>query len=503
MPKKTVHDLRAASTETELKLALPTDDPAGLLLRLSRLAVLKRHKPVQQQLHNTYFDTAQQQLQHAQAALRIRRVDGDAATQWLQTLKTGAPGSSALSRRGEWEAPVSGPALEPGALDTKAWSCLDRDGSLFKALGPCFDTDFTRTVWLVRRRDTSQVEVALDIGSVTSGERSTPICELELELKSGAVTALFDVAQQIAAVVPVLPLAMSKAQRGYALASGSIDQPTSASPTHLAPGMSLHETARVVMQEMFGQFTANLIALCRSDDPEVVHQARVGWRRLRSARRLFRPVLPAAAQPDWGALRPLLAILGELRDLDVARTDTLPPLRDAYVAASDDRARAWDTMMTALGQANAVQRTAVRYALQDLAVGRCLLQATSWLDPAAWALDTGDDGDGGDRSLKRWATQRATRLHTRLKSARKTAQDLQALHEVRLMAKRTRYSIEALRGVLPRRMLRQWLPAAVALQKGIGADRDLAQAIGALERIEARPDLTAFVRGVALGRNTR
>ncbi len=75
------------------------------------------------------------------------------------------------------------------------------------------------------------------------------------------------------------------------------------------------------------------------------------------------------------------------------------------------------------------------------------------------------------------------------------------LHEVRLMAKRTRYSIEALHDVLPRRIVRRWHPAAVALQKSIGADRDLVQAIGQLERIEARHDLTAFVRGVATGRS--
>jgi inorganic triphosphatase YgiF len=477
---------------------LPTDDPAGLLQRLSRVAVLKRRKPVQQRLHSTYFDTAQQLLRQAQAALRLRRVDGDGAPRWLQTLKTGAVGSSALSRRGEWEAPVGGPALEAGALDAATWSQLDPDGSLFKALGPCFVTEFTRTAWMVRRRDASLVEVALDIGAVVSGERSTPICELELELKAGPVSALFEIAQEIAGCVPVLPLTMSKAQRGYALACDALDRPTSASPPDLSPGMSLHETARLVLQEMFGQFTANLNALCRSDDPEVVHQARVGWRRFRSARRLFRPLLPASAQPDWTALRPLLDFLGHLRDLDVARTDILPPLRDAFVADSDDRARAWDAMSVALAQAGTVQRTAVRYALQEPAVGLCLLQATRWLDPADRAPGAGEDDD---RSLKRWATRRATRLHARLTHANKTARDPQALHEVRLMAKRTRYGIEALRGVLPRHMVRHWHPAAVALQKCIGADRDLAQAITQLERVEARSDLTAFVRGVAIGRS--
>ncbi len=497
MPRKTDRAATLTGNETELKLALPSDDPADLASRLSRVAVLKRRKPERQLLHTTYFDTPQQHLRRAEAALRIRRVETTAAPRWLQTLKTGARGSSALSRRGEWEAPVDGPALESGALDAKAWARIDPDGSVFDTLGPCFITAFTRTIWMVRSRGGSLVEVALDIGSVTSGERSAPICELELELKSGPVSALFDIAQKIAGSVAVLPLAMSKAQRGYALATDTIHAATTAAPPRLASGMALQDTARLVLCEMFGQFTANLHALIRSDDPEVVHQARVAWRRLRSARRLFKSVLPTLEQPDWAALGPLLAFLGDQRDLDVARTETLPPLQDAFVAGSADRAQAWDTMMLSLMQAGVEQRIAVRYALEVPAVGACLLQATRWLDaaPARLAAASSDAP-----SLRRWASERATRIHARLKRANKAAHDPQALHDVRLLAKRVRYSIEALRGVLPQRMVRKWYPETVDMQKRIGAERDLEQAIHVLEQVEARPDLTAYLRGVVAGR---
>ncbi len=484
-----------SSTETELKLALPGTDPSELLHRLSRTPVLRRRKPQQQVLHSIYFDTPQHHLRRAQAALRIRRVDGGAAPRWLQTLKTGAQGSSALSRRGEWEVPVAGPALEPGALDATAWSRIDPDGAWIGILEPCFVTTFTRTIWLVRRRDGSVIEVALDIGSVTHDGRSAPICELELERKAGPVSALFELAQQIAQSVAVLPSAMSKAQRGYALAAASIDAPTMAMPPRLTSRMTLHDTARGVIAEMFGQFTANLNALLRSDDPEVVHQARVAWRRMRSARRLFKTVMPADGQPDWRALDPLLTTLGELRDLDVARTETLPPLREAFVGGNADRARAWDAMERRLDQTRTSLRAAARHHLQDPAMGLCLLQATRWLEPTAPEPATTEEA-----SLRHWAKDRATRLHARLKRARKRADDPQDLHDVRLLAKRTRYSIEALRAVLPRQVVRKWYPQAVDLQKQIGAERDLEQAIVLLARFEVRPDLAAFVRGVLAGR---
>ena len=53
-----------------------------------------------------------------------------------------------------------------------------------------------------------------------------------------------------------------------------------------------------MLREMFNQFTANLNALRASDDPELVHQARIGWRRFQSARRLIDPVLAHESMPS-------------------------------------------------------------------------------------------------------------------------------------------------------------------------------------------------------------
>ena len=76
--------------ETELKLALPTSDPAGLAKRLARLPVLARRTPRREQLHNVYYDTPDQVLRQRQVALRIRRVGSGAEPRWLQTLRSAA-----------------------------------------------------------------------------------------------------------------------------------------------------------------------------------------------------------------------------------------------------------------------------------------------------------------------------------------------------------------------------------------------------------------------------
>jgi inorganic triphosphatase YgiF len=488
--------------EVELKLALPGGDTMALARRLARTAVLKRRSAHTFALHNIYFDTPDQQLRQQHAALRLRRVGDGAAAHWLQTLKTGKPADSALSSRGEWEGPVAGPHLERSALDAAAWSRIDPKDTLFRALQPAFVTDFQRTVWLVRRRDRSVVEVALDIGKVHGADHSADICELEFELKAGPVSALFDVAADIAGSVSLLPLAMSKAQRGYALASDSIDAPVNARPPAIRRRMGLPDTARTVLREMFGHFTGNLVALRRNDDPEVVHQARVAWRRFRSARRLFKPALGDAGMPSWRELDPLLALLGEIRDLDVARAETLPSLRDACIAQSAARARTWDALMDQLSQHAMERRSEARRLLEDPAVGNCLLQITRWLDAPEPGADAQPTANPGGLSLREWAIQRATRLHGRLQRATQHAQDAQTRHGARILAKRTRYSIEALRDVLPRHITRKWYRQAVETQKSIGTDRDLQQAVDLLTRLAAPADIVAFLRGVAVGRDT-
>ncbi|MDD2711596.1 MAG: CHAD domain-containing protein [Simplicispira sp.] len=494
------------SLEIEIKLALPTSDPVALLQQLAGVPVLARRKHTRKQVHNLYYDTPAQALRAQRMAVRLRRVDGPTEAQWLQTLKTSGVEEGALSRRGEWETPVPGPALVQPALQAAApWRRLDPDGAVFAALEPCLSTDFERVVWTVRQRDGSAIEVALDRGQITAGGRTAPICELELELLSGEPAALFALARQIARRVAVVPLAASKAQRGYALREDTLDAPQRACPLPLGDKLPFGEVARGVLAEMFGQFTANLNALCRSDYPELVHQARVGWRRFRSALRLFKPGLAAQALPSWDALAPLLALLGELRDLDVARTHTLPALQPLWMAGEPGRAPAWQAMEQSFAQAALAQRLAVRRALQAPTVGAALLATTEWLETLALPLGAdspavqGGQAPGTSRkALRHWLRQRMARLHARWKKALGDTTHPQNQHRARILAKRLRYNAEALRPLLPARAQR-WQKQAGRLQQNLGATRDVVQAGVLAARLDADRAVVGFLRGFAAG----
>jgi inorganic triphosphatase YgiF len=491
-----------AFREIELKLALPCADPLALEPLLARLPLLAHRRATRERLHNTYFDTPGDSLNDQRTALRIRRVGDQNPPVWLQTLKMGGSGESALSLRGEWEVAVPGAELEWNLLQTTPWSQLDPDGALFRALAARFTTDFTRTRWTVRNRDNgSVVEVALDLGHIMAGGHSAPICELELELKAGEPTALFEMARQIASAVAVLPLGASKSQRGFALAHGMLDKPSRARTPPLLPKMPVPEAASLVLREMLNHFSTNLHTLIASDDPEVVHQARVAWRRLKTALALFKKTPLVRAAPELQALKPLLKELGKLRDLEVANLQTLPMLANAYVGGSHKRKARWQALQEALALATLAQHQRVRQTLFDPATGATLLALTEWLEIQHADAPSVNVSDIKTKTLRAWARLRIERLQEQLKGTLKKSHNADHLHCTRILAKRLRYGVETLRTVLPKRRAQQWHRQAAQLQNAMGAERDLQQALGLAKRLKAHATLLAFLRTVALGRN--
>lgn len=483
--------------ELELKLALPLLDLHLLEKHLGRVAVIGRRRPKRQQLYNTYYDTPAHTLQRNAVALRVRRLGNADAPQWVQTLKMGAAGDSALSRRGEWEAPISTDGLDQTLLVDTPWAELDADGSLFQALHPVFTTSFERLSWIVAL-DTGRVEIALDRGNVLMAGHSAPLCELEIELLEGSTDAVFEVASQIGQHISLMPLHMSKSERAYRLADGTLDAPARARPPALDERMELGAIALTVLRESFLQFTANLYTLRSSDAPEVLHQARVGWRRFKSNLKLFRKLIDESTLPSLAPLKPLLRRLTELRDLEVAATEVFPVYADAYQTGDAQRAQQWSHLGEALRRAIEEKREGLRAILMDPAIGCTLVQMVRWLETGVF--DTGWRPDEHKkRSVGQWASRRMAHLAELLKSLPKKSRDLLVQHRRRILAKRLRYGVEVLQPLLPRKHAERWLESAMRYQNRIGVERDLVQAIETAQGLDAAPGIVQFLRGVAFG----
>ena len=86
-----------------------------------------------------------------------------------------------------------------------------------------------------------------------------------------------------------------------------------------------------------------------------------------------------------------------------------------------------------------------------------------------------------------------------MQAASKRANDVAGRHRARILAKRLRYGVEALRTLLPERRARRWQEQAVGMQATIGAARDVIKAATIVSRLGSDADIAAFMRGVAVG----
>src|SRR5437016_4289529 len=204
--------------EIELKLAI---DPKHAV-RVASLPALQARagRPTTQKLTSIYFDTPENALLRDGWALRLRR----AGRAWVQTLKGEGHAAGGLHAREESEHAIATSELdlyrvESGELRKRLLKWRNAG-----TLVPRFRTEFRRTAWLVEMPGGDRVECALDRGVVRTqdGKRSEPICEIELELKQGNAGALFELARELARHLPYELEDRSKADRGYALAGGTV-----------------------------------------------------------------------------------------------------------------------------------------------------------------------------------------------------------------------------------------------------------------------------------------
>lgn len=80
-------------------------------------------------------------------------------------------------------------------------------------LKPVFSTDFERESWLIECGNGTHIEVAFDQGKIVAGEKQTPICEVEFELKSGLPIDLLRFVQTLTLENELRLSSASKAKR--------------------------------------------------------------------------------------------------------------------------------------------------------------------------------------------------------------------------------------------------------------------------------------------------
>jgi CHAD domain-containing protein len=86
-----------------------------------------------------------------------------------------------------------------------------------------------------------------------------------------------------------------------------------------------------------------------------------------------------------------------------------------------------------------------------------------------------------------------------MRQAHTEADTFEQWHQVRILAKRLRYSAEAMQELLPRQLAKNCMSSATAIQSSIGAKRDIAQASALVMKLNLDRGIAEFLRGVVVG----
>jgi triphosphatase len=474
------------SQEIEIKLVIEAPLIARLWLALSRFG---HDKPVSRRLFSAYYDTPDCVLKNHGVALRLRR-EGQ---RWIQTLKSAGKVTGGLHERTEHETevPVQLPSFP--AVKEAGFGRLIADRQMREALNVVFTTQFTRGTTSIQREDGARIEVCVDRGVIAAGERREPICEIELELKTGPIDALFDFAIALTQDLPLRLESRSKAERGYALAAGTTPAPVKAWAPVLSPDMSAQSGCANVMLACVAHLQANEAGLLAGSDPEYLHQARVALRRLRSAYRVFGSLSndgPLAQAME--EVRALAKVLGKARNLDVFAMETLAPAgaRDhAGMAAVHRRTQALRRRASRAAR-EAVAAPAYTNMLLRLTRTLSVLQTSALETMALQQSALGTLAQGGTNTpakptLKDFAAGFLARQESRVrKRGRKIARlGPEQLHRLRIQVKRLRYATEFFLSLAEMQKGGNDLQAETTLQKLLGRLNDDAMAWAVLDRL--------------------
>lgn len=453
------------ASEVELKLEFSPADAGRLAAHPALQAGLV--PPADRDLLSIYFDTPDGALHQAGVYLRLRESGGRV----VQTIKAARSEGEFLARH-EWECERTGRSPDLAAAKGTALEPL-LTPEVRAALQPVFETRISRRIHRIAH-DGAEIEIAIDRGEISTKTHSCPICELELELKRGAIKALFRLARLLAEDVALRLEVKTKAERGYELLAGRRLTAERARPVHIPPDMPAGEAFRVIARSCVRQIVANEPAMCAGKS-EALHQMRIGLRRLRAAIALFAEIVAdEKLEAIKGELKWITRQLGPARELDVFAADVLAPLREgapaetplaaAHDAFEEKRAAAYRNA------AAAIQSERFRAAILDL---------VEWIEAGAWG-ETPAQETARIQPVSNYAKAKLAKLRRKIKrmGAKLRRLSVAERHRLRITAKRLRYATEFFAETFPgaerSKRRAESLSALKDLQDALGGLNDLA-----------------------------
>lgn len=251
----------------------------------------------------------------------------------------------------------------------------------------------------------------------------------------------------------------------------------------LSRGMTASHAFHAIAANCTAQIMGNAPGVAQSDDPESVHQMRVGLRRLRCANRLFRDVaVPSASlkkQIDW-----LSTQLSDVRDWEVLSSDTLALVEQG--AGKDPDLAALRSAVAAMARSKRKKASAVmrsgRFVRAMASLDAWSRKLEKWAPASPVIAANASASESIDELSARTLAREQKRLFKHGRSLR--AGDPALRHRLRIAAKRARYAAEFFESLYPPKRMKAFLAPLLALQECLGRLNDFAVADRLLRELQ-------------------
>ena len=447
---------------------------------------------------STYYDTPEFALRQRGVSLRVRRC----GESFVQTVKD-RDGASGFGSRGEWEWPIASETLD-SAVMTEDEDALTLVAEVLDRVAPVFVTDIARAKRMLSLEDGTLVEAAIDEGEVRAGDRHAAICEVELELKDGAVGPLFRLAADLAGLAALRLGPDSKSERGYALL-------TESGPPSLEADVVIPADARIgdVFPMLLSAACRNIVAELSGagrGDVEGVHRLRAAIRKTRTLFVLFAPVLdPLATARFNDRLRDFGQVLGRGRDWDVFLTETLVEA-EAHLGA--DKLR---PVREAAATRDREARAAVAAAVKGPLPTDLLLGLSLWTADDSWLAGEPERRKAiADTAIAKTLPDLLDRLEGKVAKRGRHLKSLATddLHDLRKALKKLRYACEDVSSLFKPKAVDHYVGACKKVLQDLGRINDAAVTEGRVaelapsEGLDLAPVAASLLRWNAIRRRT-
>jgi inorganic triphosphatase YgiF len=462
---------------TELRLRFDPDD-LNRLQGLRRLRELSVGRAVTRTLNRTYFDTPDHQLHRQNSVLMVRSM----GRRYVQCVRANGTQVDGIAINREWENPLPTPDPDPAAI-----ADLDLRRLVMPLPGAPLEPVIRWSVKRTTRRlspdatGDGTIAFALDVGEIVADGKNEPIAEIELSSDSDAA-GVFDIALDIQKEIPLRLITEEREGYGFKLLKGEGPGWRKAIRLALSPATTVEGALSDILTHCMDHLIDNERCTLVSDHPEGVHQMRVAMRRMRSALRIFRAVLPPAQylhvtdEVKW-----LTKSLADTRDLDVFMDEIVGPVEAAFADQP-----AFAVLREKLIADRAAARAEARTAVASERYTQFILETGAWMAGRGWRDQPVSEASA---FLFKPITELSDALiNKRFKKVRKEGRrfgemTIDEKHQLRIDVKRLRYAIDFFSSLYEPKKVRNFIVRLQKLQDGLGYMNDLAVAGVLVEQI--------------------